>query len=181
MRYFYKVDEEMVKDKRVSYFSCILFGLFIPYQTKYKKCFASNTFLSGKLGVSESTISKSITELVDAKYITRELEYYEGTKQVRRRIVKVINVKQYLGGEESPTGSDESPIPPIVNKEIGSDNGNTPIGDKEIGGEDDAKLTDTGDSKGLKDTTNKTCDRKSPEKIYSGDNVDELDEDDLPF
>jgi hypothetical protein len=55
-------------------------------------CWASNKYFADLYEVSNVTISNWITQLVDKGYLYREIEYVEGTKEIKRRIVGIVPV-----------------------------------------------------------------------------------------
>lgn len=58
-------------------------------------CFASNEYLSSFFGLSKDRISKVISTLKNKGYITVELQYKEGTRQIEKRIIRIIRKTQY--------------------------------------------------------------------------------------
>ena len=72
-------------------------------------CFASNAYFAEFFGLSKERVRKIIAELVEKGYITNELIYKEGTKEVDKRILKV-RLKPYGGGGDinhTPMGEND--------------------------------------------------------------------------
>ena len=73
-------------------------------------CFASNDYFATFLGLSKERTRKIIASLKDKGYISIELIYKEGTKEVDKRIIRVIKgygqIQPY--GQNQPTGMGEN-------------------------------------------------------------------------
>lgn len=54
-------------------------------------CWASNTYFADLYDVSVETVSRWISNLVKEGYVTRQIKYVEGTKQIERRYLKVTS------------------------------------------------------------------------------------------
>lgn len=57
-------------------------------------CFASNEHFAQFFGLSKDRISKMITALKRKGYITVELTYKQGTKQIDKRIIRVVRIDE---------------------------------------------------------------------------------------
>ena len=73
-------------------------------------CFASNDYFATFLGLSKERTRKIIASLKDKGYISIELIYKEGTKEVDKRIMKVIKGYGRIqpDGQNQPTGMGEN-------------------------------------------------------------------------
>lgn len=67
-------------------------------------CFASNEYLADFFKLSKDRISKMISSLRDKGYITVQLVYKEGTKQIEKRIIRLVR-QPYPIGENTDTPS----------------------------------------------------------------------------
>ena len=71
-------------------------------------CFASNAYFADFFGVSKDRVKQIISSLVEKGYITNQLIYKEGTKQVEKRILRVVKKTTWGGGENYPTPMGEN-------------------------------------------------------------------------
>jgi hypothetical protein len=87
-------------------------------------CFASNEHFSDFLGISKGHVSKLLTKLVRMEFITVDLIYKEGTKEVEKRTITPILIKEHtpthtgvdplLVDEHTPTHTGAHPL--LVNE-----------------------------------------------------------------
>lgn len=68
----------------------LLYGEITALSNKEGYCFASNTYFAELYGVSNQTIINMINNLVDKGYLERTIIYKEGTKEVEKRYLKII-------------------------------------------------------------------------------------------
>lgn len=68
----------------------LLYGEITVLCNEKGYCWASNRYFADLYEVSNVTISNWISQLVDKGYLYREVEYVEGTKEIKRRIVGII-------------------------------------------------------------------------------------------
>lgn len=54
-------------------------------------CWATNEYFANLYGVSKTSVSCWISKLIDKKYISREIVYKEGTKEILNRYLKLFN------------------------------------------------------------------------------------------
>jgi len=67
--FYYTIPSDIFFDKNVSDKAKLLFGLVANFCNKYGKCFVSNKYLGEVLDRSEGTISRLVSELVEAGYL----------------------------------------------------------------------------------------------------------------
>ncbi|MEK4702026.1 DnaD domain protein [Solibacillus sp. FSL R7-0668] len=84
-------------------------------------CFASNEYLANFFGLSKDRISKMVSSLKKKGYITVQVFYKEGTKQIDKRVIR-LNRQPYPIGENADTLSVKT------TRGIGENN-DTPIGE----------------------------------------------------
>lgn len=84
-------------------------------------CFASNEYLADFFKLSKDRISRMVSSLRDKNYITVDFQYKEGTKQIEKRIIRVVR-HQYPIGENTNTPSRKQ-------REGIGENTDTPIGE----------------------------------------------------
>lgn len=85
-------------------------------------CFASNEYLGEFFGLSKDRISRMVSNLRDKGYVTVELQYKPGTKQIEKRIIRVVKQPIYPTGEKTDTYRSKH------HEGIGENN-DTPIGE----------------------------------------------------
>ena len=68
----------------------LLYGEITALTNEKGYCWASNEYFANLYGVSKTTISLLIKNLIDSGYIESELIYKEGTKEILKRYLKII-------------------------------------------------------------------------------------------
>ena len=68
----------------------LLYGEITALCNKNGYCFASNKYFAELYGVTTTTISTLIKELVDAGYIESVIQYKAGTKEILNRYLKIF-------------------------------------------------------------------------------------------
>lgn len=86
-------------------------------------CWALNTSFARKYSVTENTVSKWVSTLVNKQLITRQLIYYPGTKNVQERriflntenptVAGYLNWYRQFSGKSDDTLPCDTPIPPL--------------------------------------------------------------------
>ena len=71
-------------------------------------CFASNAYFAEFFGITKDRVKQIISSLVEKGYISNQLIYKEGTKQVEKRILRVVKKTTWGGGENYPTPRGEN-------------------------------------------------------------------------
>lgn len=69
----------------------LLYAEITSLCNEYGYCWATNDYFSKLYNVSTTSISKWISSLVQNGYITTEIEYKEGSKQILKRYIRIIN------------------------------------------------------------------------------------------
>ena len=106
--YFAIIPAEIRYDKDLKDKAKLLYGEITCLSNKKGYCYASNTYFADLYGVSKETISRLITDLVDKGYVTREVVYKKGTKEIINRYIKISqypidkNVKTLLTKKSIP-------------------------------------------------------------------------------
>lgn len=83
---------------------------------KNGECFASNEHFGKFLKLSKKRVSELITELHRAGYITVNLIYKEGTKQIEKRVIRPIAEKRVTPSGKSVDPLAEKRMTPIAEK-----------------------------------------------------------------
>lgn len=68
----------------------LLYGEITALSDKYGYCYASNKYFAELYGVTVTTISLLIKNLVEKGYIESEIKYKEGSKEILNRYLKII-------------------------------------------------------------------------------------------
>jgi hypothetical protein len=69
----------------------LLYGEITALCNERGYCWASNSYFSELYKVSKVSISKWINQLVDKGYLTSDLQYKEGTKEILNRYLRIVN------------------------------------------------------------------------------------------
>jgi len=84
--FYFQGASEVLEDKELSAITFRLYCFITGYcNNKKGRCFATNSWFEEKLGISRSTINRSIEQLANKDYIKLEYENVE-TKGTRRFI-----------------------------------------------------------------------------------------------
>lgn len=78
-------------DKDLTPNSKLLYGEITALCNEKGYCWASNAYFSELYSVSKVSISKWINQLVAKGYISTEIEYKEGTKEIFNRYIRIVN------------------------------------------------------------------------------------------
>jgi DNA-binding transcriptional ArsR family regulator len=106
--YFAIIPAEIRYDKDLKDKAKLLYGEITCLSNKKGYCYASNDYFANLYGVAKETISRLITDLVDKGYVTREVIYKKGTKEIINRYIKISqypldkNVKTLLTKKSIP-------------------------------------------------------------------------------
>lgn len=88
--YFVIIPPEVRYDVRLKDKAKLLYGEILALSNKKGYCYANNNYFAKLYGVSTTTISLLIKELVDAGHITSVLIYKEGTKEILNRYLRIL-------------------------------------------------------------------------------------------
>ena len=86
--------------------------------SKNGECFASNEHFGKFLKLSKKRVSELITELHRAGYITVQLVYREGSKQIEKRIIKPIAEIRHTPSGKSLDPLAENVVTPIAENRV---------------------------------------------------------------
>ena len=87
--YYAVIPAEVRYDKNLKDKAKLLYGEISALCNKNGICWASNSYFANLYGVSNTTISTLIKNLVDRGYIETEIIYREGTKEILNRYLKI--------------------------------------------------------------------------------------------
>lgn len=88
---YYAVIPANVRYSKITPNAKLLYGEITALANKKGYCYASNSYFAGLYHVSEVSVSKWIKELVDEQFITRELIYKDGSKEILNRYLRIVN------------------------------------------------------------------------------------------
>ena len=78
-------------DKDITPNAKLLYGEITALCNKEGKCWASNLYFANLYGVSKVSISKWINQLVKNGYLSSEVIYQEGSKEILNRYLRIVN------------------------------------------------------------------------------------------
>lgn len=124
--YYSIITADVRYDKRLNDSHKVLFSEITALTNATGECWASNEYLANLYGVSISTISRRISDLKKYGYITVELRYKKGTKEIDKRILKLAHTytQNCVGGIGK---SVQDPIRKIAQENTTSKSNNTSI------------------------------------------------------
>ena len=110
--YYAIIPAEVRYDKDLKDKAKLLYGEISCLSNKNGYCFASNNYFAKLYGVTKDTISKLISDLADKGYISREVIFKKGTREIVGRYLKIQHL---LGKKEIPI--DQNIYTPIDEKD----------------------------------------------------------------
>ena len=87
--YYSVIPAEVRYDKNLKDKAKLLYGEISSLTNKYGYCYASNKYFADLYGISTTTVSLLIKELVDKNYITSEIVYKENSKEILNRYLRI--------------------------------------------------------------------------------------------
>jgi hypothetical protein len=78
-------------DKDLTPNAKLLYGEITALCNEKGYCWSENSYFANLYGVSNTSISKWISILVKKRYITSQITYIEGTKQIDKRYLRIVN------------------------------------------------------------------------------------------
>src|SRR5699024_2171996 len=89
--YYAIVPANVRYDKRLTNGAKLLYGEITALCNQEGYCWANNSYFSKLYEVSNTTISTWVSQLEKCGYIKRTIEYKEGTKEIFRRYLSILN------------------------------------------------------------------------------------------
>ena len=99
--YYAVIPGEVRYDPELKDKAKLLYGEITALSNQYGCCYASNSYFAELYGVSITTISLLIKNLIDKGYLESEITYKEGSKEIDKRYLKIIKggyLKNLKGG-----------------------------------------------------------------------------------
>ena len=93
--YYAIIPAEVRYDKNLKDKAKLLYGEIVALSNKDGYCYASNKYFSDLYGISTTTVSLLIKDLIDKNYITSEIIYKGGTKEILNRYLRIVK-ERYL-------------------------------------------------------------------------------------
>ena len=81
-------------DKELNASAKLLYGEITALCNETGICWASNEYFANLYGVSKSSITRWISQLVEKEYIFTKMFYKKDSKEIEKRIISVNNLKE---------------------------------------------------------------------------------------
>ena len=78
-------------DKRLTPNAKLLYAEITALANQRGFCWSSNSYFAELYGVSTTSISKWISQLIEFKYLEREIVYKKGTKGISKRYLSLVH------------------------------------------------------------------------------------------
>lgn len=92
--YYSIIPADIRYDKELNANARLLYGEITALCNEKGICWASNEYFANLYGVSKSTITRWISQLVSKKYIFTKMFYKKDSKEIEKRIISVNNFKE---------------------------------------------------------------------------------------
>ena len=99
---YYAIIPATVRYSNITPNAKLLYGEITALSNKHGYCYASNAYFSSLYGVSKTSINNWINELIDNKFISREIVYAENSKEVVNRYLRIVDHPMQENLEGSP-------------------------------------------------------------------------------
>lgn len=93
-KYFVIIPSEVLYDNNLIPNAKLLYGDITALCNQEGYCWEWNSYFASKYQVSERTIQRWINNLIENGYIERDIEYFDNSKQISRRLLKVKLIKE---------------------------------------------------------------------------------------
>jgi hypothetical protein len=103
---YYAIIPATVRYSNITPNAKLLYGEITALSNKHGYCYASNAYFSSLYGVSKTSINNWINELIDNKFISREIVYAENSKEVVNRYLRIVDHPMQENLEGSPKNLD---------------------------------------------------------------------------
>lgn len=88
--YYAVIPADVRYDKELKDKAKLLYGEISALSNKDGYCYASNSYFAELYGITNTTVSLLIKNLVEKGYLETEIIYKEGTKEILKRYLKII-------------------------------------------------------------------------------------------
>lgn len=112
--YYAVIPANVRYDTRLSPLAKLLYGEITCLCQKEGFCWATNAYFERLYQKSKWQIVRMINQLTEFGYITKEIEYYENTKQVKKRLLRLggTEKKEYFYSKNATTPSSKNDTTP---------------------------------------------------------------------
>ena len=124
--YYAIIPADVRYDKELKDKAKLLYGEICALSNKNGCCFASNSYFAQLYGVTNTTISLLVKELIDKGYLQSEIVYKDGTKEIEHRYLTIIKggylknikypIKENLKDNNTSINNTSNNISPFINK-----------------------------------------------------------------
>ena len=96
----------------------LLYGEITALCSKDGTCYARNAWFAKHFNVHPKTVGVLISKLVDRGYITRRMEFVDGTNNISKRYLEIVEqpIHNYVEGEEKSGEVRNKNVTPPTNK-----------------------------------------------------------------
>lgn len=88
--YYAIIPADVRYDRNLKDKAKLLYGEIVALSNKDGYCYASNKYFSDLYGISTTTVSLLIKDLIDKNYITSEIIYKGSTKEILNRYLRIV-------------------------------------------------------------------------------------------
>lgn len=88
--YYSIIPADVRYDKRLTPNAKLLYAEITALTNMNGQCFATNEYFANLYGVSKTSVSKWIKNLIDCGYLTSEITYKEGSKEIDKRYLSLV-------------------------------------------------------------------------------------------
>ena len=117
-------------DKNLTTMAKVLYGEITALCNEKGYCWASNSYFAELYGVKNRTVINWINSLINGGYIKTSIQYEEGTKIVKQRLIYLSNVKIDLEEIQCAVPSENKFTTPVKNNSQPSENSFTTPSEK---------------------------------------------------
>lgn len=93
-KYFVIIPSEVLYNNNLIPNAKILYGDITALCNQEGYCWAWNSYFASRYQVKERTVQRWINNLIENGYIERDIEYFDDSKQISRRLLKVKLIKE---------------------------------------------------------------------------------------
>ena len=104
-KYCIVIPSEVLCDNNLIPSAKLLYGDITALCNKEGYCWEWNSYFASKYQVLERTIQRWINNLIENGYIERDIEYFDDSKQISRRLLKIKLIQE--NGNTTEKGGDQ--------------------------------------------------------------------------
>lgn len=96
LNYYMVIPAQVAYNNDLAPIARLIFGELHTMANTYQHVFISNAGLAERFGISKRTVSRYISELEKVGYISTEITFKEGTKEIERREIFIAESVKLL-------------------------------------------------------------------------------------